>query len=329
MKDSGFFLVFLVILVILALAGSNKSGTGLFASKTASSTTTIKSSTSTRERVYSKPVNNTSQRVTTSRNTKRLTNMQIEQRLAKISHELDTLKEKVRQEKLREPASPYRGLVTLSSANARSTDTKTEYLTLRAGKVGDQGIAISNWYFQSYVTDETAAISDGDRVITKWRQPLEGPIVLLQNEQAYVITNESPLKASFHENTCTGYLRSEKDFYPSLRMSCPAPLDEMKRYGNIALDNDACYDFVGGLNRCSTPEDEAVDDANINGSCRRFVETSLNYNGCVTNHVNTPLFDDVGNWYIYLNRDEDLWREKREIIRLMDEHDKVIDVVEY
>jgi hypothetical protein len=258
-----------------------------------------------------------------------LTPAQVEDHVAHIYRELDNVREEVREATLREPASLYAGRVDLSIGSVYETDPEREYLTLRANSNNTEAIPISHWYLESYVTDERAVLPNGDRLMTSWRSPASENIVLAPSESAYLITGESPIDASFHENLCTGYLNDERDFYPSLSERCPYPMDEMKRFGDIKLDNDKCYDLVERISSCSIPTDELIDEANISGACLRFVENTFNYNDCVSLHRYDPYFERDGYWRIYLDERNELWRPEREIIRLMDENDRVIDVIEY
>jgi hypothetical protein len=103
----------------------------------------------------------------------------------------------------------------------------------------------------------------------------------------------------------------------------------MERYGNIKLDNDECYAFVQQIGSCNVPTDEQIDKADIGGACLRFALNTLNYNDCVSLHRYDPYFEREGYWHIYLDERNELWRREREIIRLMDADDRVIDVLEY
>jgi hypothetical protein len=239
------------------------------------------------------------------------------------------VREEVREAILRDPISPYSGKVDLSIGSVRGTDPDREYLTLRANSKNTEAIAISHWYLESYVTEERAVFPNGDRLMTSWRSPASEDIFLFPGERAYLMTGESPINASFRENICTGYLSEEKTFYPSLSKRCPRPLTEMERFGNIELDNDKCYALVEHIGSCKIPTDEQIDDANIGGACLRFIENTFNYNDCVSLHRYDPYFDRDGYWRIYLEEPNELWRPEREIIRLMDEENRVIDVIEY
>lgn len=259
----------------------------------------------------------------------RLSNDEIERKLASLYRELDSLTKELRSARLREPESPYVDMVDLRSGNARGTDPKSEYLTIHANTQNTEPINVSNWYIESYVTNERVALPTGDRILERWRRPNPTNILLEPGEHAYLMTAESPINVSFRENMCTGYLSEETAFYPSLSRSCPSPLQEMEKFGNIDLDDDSCFDFVERINYCTEVDDAAIDTADLSGACRRFIVNTLSHDDCVAKHRYDPFFDDVGMWHIYLDRDEDLWRSEREIIRLMDENDRVIDVLEY
>ena len=334
MKEYGFLIIFFVGLFVLALG--TQGGNGIFSNFTSTSSP-LSRSTSTPERtevIQNAPLFTTQHTPTTNPvptppPPPKLTPLQIEQKVANLYRELDRLTEEVRRAKLREPTSPYSGLVTLRQGNTSTTDVNREYLMLYANSRNAVGVDISNWYVKSYVTDEVAALPQGDRVLLRWRSPEKTDITLEPGEQAYLITGESPIDTSFHENRCTGYLTQTNVFPMNLSNQCPRPLDEMKKYGNIALDNDSCYGLVGRLQTCRIPDDSLVNSYNPTNSCRVFIDTTLNYDDCVAKHKNDPFFDDVGQWHIFLQQHEELWRPKREIIRLMDEKDRVIDVIEY
>lgn len=270
----------------------------------------------------------------TSESPRVLSPQEIEERIADIEEEVGDLRAEEREARLREPRSPYQDLVTLSSGNAREERWSREYVTIRLSSEAPT-IDITGWSLESYVTRERTKIPTGDRVIETYGHPVLERIFILPGESAYLITGRSPVKASFHENTCTGYFAEEKEIYPSLRRQCPDPIEEMEAFSRVAYVNDDCYDFVENLSRCEAfSKDELRDrlderDVSLSSTCRNFIVNELTYDGCVENHRNDPLFDNVGEWYIYLGRTRDLWRAEREIIRLLDREGRVVDVVEY
>ena len=265
----------------------------------------------------------------------RLSEVEIEERIARLYEDVSEYREAQEWERLREPVSPYRGKVELWIGNARETSWSREYVTVHADPELRERIDITGWTLESYVTGERAVIPMGDRTIEREGTPVAERIVLLPGDDAYLITGRSPIKTSFHENLCTGYLEEDEDFYPSLDRACAYPEDELEAYTMVSVTDDACYDFVRGIGSCElTEQDDLTDELHDRGirltsACRYFIVNELTYDRCVARHGSELLFDNVGSWYIYLGRTRDLWRQEREVIRLLDANGKVVDVVEY
>jgi len=265
-----------------------------------------------------------------------LSPQEVEAGLSNAYQRVGQLKADMADAKLWGNPSPYRDAVVLSNSNAASTDPETEYLMLYS--YANEPVDISGWRLESVVTGKTVYIPFGARLPRGGRISDTGRILLDRGESAYLVTGESPIGVSFHENKCTGYLAEFQDFYPSLPHQCPSPLDEMHAFGNIDLDNDRCYDFVQTLSSCRIVDaDKAV--MRISASCREFVENELTYSACVANHKTDPYFYQ-GAWHIFFekerdrDRDEDdtsddLWRSEREIIRLLDDTGKTVSVLTY
>ncbi len=331
MKDAGFFIGIFVLFIFLAFAsaekkredrerGSVSTSTGARVESRNSSSNTS-GTTGTRETEYRAPE--------TVRTERQMTPNEIERKVASLYKELDALREDIREARLREPASLYKDSVILRRGNISTEEPDREYLVLQANKKNTEGINISNWYLESYVTGETAFIPDGDRVMDKWRSPIEEDIVLLPGETAYLVTGDSPIDVSFRENICTGYLAPEGTFSPTLRKQCPRAKDELERFGNIELDNDRCYEFIEQVGTCTVPLEETYTRSKVGSACSTFVEDTFNYNDCVRLHRYDPFFARDGYWRIYLDEGRELWRSEREIIRLLDENERVINVIEY
>lgn len=326
----GFFIAFFALIIFLAIYTTNNDG--IF-SDMSTSTPSYATGRSAEEQTLSSGSSSggsgSSYSAPQPAPAPKLTPQQIEDRVAQIYRDLDNLREDVRKALLREPVSPYRDKVTLSSGSVYDTNPDREYLMLRADYNNPDAIAISHWYLESYVTKQRSALPNGRRLMTSSRSPASEEIFLKPGESAYIITGESPIHNSFHENICTGYLNREYTFSPSLGERCLYPREEMKRFGDIKLDNDTCYDFVERMNSCRTPSDEDLSEAKLTRGCKKFIEDTFNYNDCVSLHRYDPYFERDGYWHIYLGEPFELWRPKREIIRLMDEQDRVIDVIEY
>ncbi len=325
-EGNGIIIGFFVLLAILSIGGMtfiSDSGSNQKADNQNKIFSTANvTSTTTREVIISAPSEQTPE-------IPPISNAEAEKGIQKLYKELDGLKEDLRVAILHEPISPFYGEITLKKGNARDTNPEREYLILETNRNNSNNINISNWYLESYVTEKRASIPQGTRLLKSLQSTKDSDIYLAPNEKVYLLTTETPLRVSFHENKCTGYIKQTEYVYPSLSRKCPRPTDEMLNFASIKLDDDTCYDFVESIKTCEYVDDTKIDNANIGNRCKRFAEEYLNYNGCVKAHQNDPFFDDVGYWRIYLNRKDELWRYEREIIRLMDENDKVISVLEY
>ena len=256
-------------------------------------------------------------------------NTEIQAELEDLYDELWELEQRVDSALRRQPESRYSDYVRLSRSAATSEDPDREYLTLTLDRSAGP-VNISSWYVESYVTEKRMALPNGTKiyrdggVLNQTR-----PIILQPGGRAFLITGDSPVNVSFQENMCTGYLREHERFYPNTNYNCPRPIELMERYADIDLDDDSCYDFVNQVGRCRMiqEDDPRLDD--LSGRCERFVKEYLNYNSCVDAFSWRTDFHNDDDWYIYFERDEERWRRKREIIRLMDQYDEVIAVLEY
>jgi len=258
-----------------------------------------------------------------------LTSAEIEEKVEKIYEGLDELKENARVDELYGPVSPFAGKVTLSAGNAQVTDRDKEYLTITANTSNTGPIAVTGWRVESYVTNSIATIPEGASLLDSHFDRDTSNIALAPGEQAYLITGETPLKVSFRENECSGYLAEHGTFYPSLQKSCPLPGDEMLQFANISSNDDDCFEFIEDIRRCEIVDSDEIDAENLSSKCEYFIESVLDYDGCVKKHEDDATFNDIGQWRIYLDKNGELWRSTKEIIRLLDSDDRVVDVVEY
>lgn len=247
----------------------------------------------------------------------------------RISEALDALAKDIEANKVKEPRSPYAGMVTLTNGNASAQSAETEYLTVTAASSNATAINITGWTLESYVTKSKATIPGGARFLSSENARNTAPIALTPGELAYVITGETPLRVSFRENECTGYLRGEGSFGPSLTRSCPLPSDELLQYGNVKSSDTRCSDYVRGIGQCESRDDDAVEAADLTGACEMFILNVLTYAGCVEKHSADGTFYAGGTWRIFLNRSTELWRSTKDVIRLLDSEGRVVSVYEY
>ncbi len=149
-------------------------------------------------------------------------------------------------------------------------------------------------------------------------------VFLPPSGRALISSGKSPIGASFRVNMCTGYLGQFQTFTPDLRHDCPEPLKELENYG--PYEESSCRTFVSAIPRCQTYNSSLPN--NISLSCKNFVNTRLNYNGCVARHKDEPNFY-TNEWRLFLESSVELWKGKQEIIRLLDNKDLTIDALTY
>ena len=250
---------------------------------------------------------------------------QVQAEVARAQQTITDLKQGIADTKLWGTVSPYKDKITLQNGNVWSDDEDAEYLTLYAASDITIPINVSGWRIESTVTKNAGTIPQGNRKPKSRSDSTENDIMLTAGDTAYIVTGESPIGMSFRENMCTGYFAQFQEFTPSLSQQCPNPLTEMETFAKIALDNDACYDFVETLSSCRIVN---ADRANVSKSCRTFADDTLSYTGCLKNHQYDAYFLQ-STWHIYLDENDDLWRGEREIIRLLDNEDRVVAVLKY
>lgn len=228
--------------------------------------------------------------------------------------------------------SPVVGLVEIEKkpASLRTGALEEEYLVLYAKPSNAQAINISNWSLQSMVSDEWIGLPQGVEVFAVGEVNELQDIYLRPGERAIVATRRSPVGLSFRVNRCSGFLEDTQDFHPPISTRCivpeellPATVENIRTYG------DACITFAHNLPSCTyvTSDTRGVDA--LSQACRDRLEPRLTQNYCASTHARDADFYAPREWRIFLNQDKTLWREDYEVVRLMDEEHRTIDVINY
>lgn len=224
-----------------------------------------------------------------------------------------------------EEKSPYAAFVSLEEGNARSS-YESEYVTIRVAYNATQKITVTGWRLESTGTGIAVSLPLASELPFLGGVNASSPVSLSQGQTVYVITGRSPNGASFRTNMCTGFFEQFQNFTPALRIECPNPQEEAEAYFGTGTLTDECYDIVRAIPRCTLVIQSIP--ASAGTACEQFITNRLSYNSCINTHKNDPKFykDD---WYLYLNRNDELWRSRSERIRLLDENGKVVDTVSY
>lgn len=254
----------------------------------------------------------------------------IEMEIRNAEAEVKILEKKIEEiQKYGEP-SPYKGMVTIASAgNAWSTDPKTEYIELSAGTSVGSGVNISEWTLVSAMTGRSVTIGKAVHVIFAGQVNADEPVFLRPGDRAYGVTGRSPVGYSFLTNKCTGYFAQFQTFTPFLWSECPLPQNEIIDYYDedktIFIDN-RCMDLIESIGMCRILTGPIP--LYISSACQEAIAEEVNYNACVRKHKNDVNFRGK-EWRIYFKRDDELWRDRRELIKLLDENGKTVHYFSY
>lgn len=222
------------------------------------------------------------------------------------------------------PASPYAGKVEIGSHITPLSDGQGDYLTIRARDTNTTSIAITGWKLMSPVSSRSVTIGQGAEVYEAAGSSLAGTIFLSPGDDAVIASGRSPVGVSFKESRCTGYLDQFQDYYPQLSHDCPYADTEARSMGSVINDNK-CIDYLESLSQCRIDPSPSSD---LSDQCRQFVSSRMTYQGCVAAHRHESNFK-ARRWRIFLGYTGELWREKREVLVLLDESGRVVDSYSY
>lgn len=221
------------------------------------------------------------------------------------------------------------GVVSPAAGNVRivsgaggpgGTTAEREYVVLRAEA---DSVDITGYRLLSSRSGANVAIPSGT---TAPRSGVASNIVLADGEEAVITTGNSPVGGSFRENKCSGYLGVTSFTPPLANRSCPSPTDELGRgYAGDATSYQECRTIVSRIPRC---EANPSAPREASSECKRFINTRLNYQGCVDAHFNDEDFRG-DTWRVYLNQSRELWRSDNETIRLLDREGRTVDIYSY
>lgn len=224
--------------------------------------------------------------------------------------------------------SPYWGMVTIkkSSSGLKQSAPQNEYIVIAASSKLDEGLTLTGWKLQSMISKEIVTIPKATKVSTSGNVNIEQPIVIFPKDEVYLLTGHSPVGNSFQINKCSGYFEQFQDFTPSISKQCPRPKDEFVFSENDPFRFGAeCLRYIENLSQCYMPL-EAL-PIGFSDSCTLFITEEINYSSCIKNHRNDADFFKP-QWRVYLKHDQEIWGT-RDIIRLLDENGKTVDVFSY
>jgi len=224
--------------------------------------------------------------------------------------------------------SPYKNQVTFGLQDVQESSPAAEYLTLQASFANTAPISLAGWSLQSAVTGVRVPIPQAATQFVSGVLNNVGSVALTPGSTAYVVSGPSPVGVSFRENKCTGYLAELQTFVPQLNTTCTLASDDLSLNAqNISQYGDACLDYAKSLPQCHFP---GLDQkpAGISDACANFLLNRFSYNGCVYAHKNDSDFYQP-NWRVYLGSGVQLWRDTHDVVRLLDNQGRTVDVLTY
>lgn len=206
----------------------------------------------------------------------------------------------------------------------KNTKSQEEYVRLVTNDYAKNPVVISGLLLQGNGFDTNKIIPKAVNLLTLGVTALKEPVSLPPGSRALITSGRSPVGTSFRENMCTGYLDQFQTYTPNLYKDCPSALDELKRSG--PYQESSCVAFVKTIPQCRIYQGKLPDT--ISSACSVFVTQKLNYNACALDHKTDSGFYK-NDWRLFLDSESELWKNKGEIIRLIDERNNTVDAVTY
>ncbi|MCK4386895.1 MAG: hypothetical protein KAV41_02320 [Candidatus Pacebacteria bacterium] len=225
----------------------------------------------------------------------------------------------------RERTSPFSEKIKINRCRGSRADVREEYIELKAGTSVAEKIQISDWSLKSAMTGVQIQIGEASKLPYSSRVNPETAIFASGGDKIIISSGRSPIGVSFQVNKCSGYLEQFQDFEPNLKKECPLVEDENLPFSGPNAFDDDCWNYIERLPRCEIPLNLPLD---MQSECRTYLTTEVNYNACLDAHKNDDDFYKQ-EWRVFLGREQELWKNKREIIELLDGEGKLVDVYTY
>ena len=222
--------------------------------------------------------------------------------------------------------SPYVGKVKLVGTAPTESNSASEYIEIVAASSNNGPITLTHWSLQSAVSGLRASIPLGAPIFILGVVNNVHGMALEPGASIIVTTGASPVGTSFRENICSGYLNELQTFKPEMGSSCPLPSEALPMTAeNLRTYGDACFDYLNALPQCHFP---TALPSNLSNVCRSFITNTMSYNGCVNRYRTNASFS-LPSWRAYLALRAEIWYNTHDVIRLLDEEGRTVDVLTY
>ncbi len=208
----------------------------------------------------------------------------------------------------------------IPGVNAKETYPEKEFIEIEVIQANVSNADATGWLLENSLGEKVplgkaSALPISGKVNETEALKLQG------GDHLVVSTGRSPIGVSFHVNKCSPYLEQFQDFIPPLSDECPYVTYE-RNFGS--LDGE-CQIFIQDIRPCETNTRPLP--SHVAPSCKAFLDSTVNYNGCVATHKNDPDFYKK-EWRIFLGKEKELW-DKSDTITLLDKGGKLIDALKY
>ena len=221
--------------------------------------------------------------------------------------------------------SPYVGSVIFLDrvSNVKEADPNREYFVLLVSNALPAPITITGWKVLDRQTRVSYTLPRATKVLES--DALPSPVSVYSGDRIFISSGDSPVNTSFQVNKCSGYRSQFENFTPTMKTSCSDPLQEFSDYGDVPFSDAVCYSAVSSLLPCTTVRTAPSD---VTTECRRFLQDVLTEKGCVLRHRNDPDFF-TGEWRLFLKSNRELWKNRDNVLYLLDENDLLVATLVY
>jgi len=249
-----------------------------------------------------------------------------QQDLNDLQSEYDRMRSEADRVKLFGNPSPQMGKVRFASNATGESDPAFEYVQVQ--NASPDPVSLTGWTLQSVYSGGRFPIPAAAAPLVTGAVNQLLPVTLASGAYADIVSGISPVSVSFRENICSGYLEQFQPFAPPLNQNCPDPGQALPvTEENLRTYGDTCIDFVRNTPPCHFPTAAEL-PATLTSACKAFVGDTFSYNGCVSAHRAEIGFNsDV--WRVYLGSKNELWRNTHDVVRLLDETGRTVDVLTY
>jgi hypothetical protein len=93
---------------------------------------------------------------------------------------------------------------------------------------------------------------------------------------------------------------------------------------------EECLEYISTIATCEIPTEDSM-PKDLLPACKSYIVQNLSYNQCVDAEEKKNGFKiyNGGGWYTYFEQPNELWRNKYDILRLLDAEGRVVDILSY